>query len=247
MIFLCFSSKDRQSLAESIMFHLTNYAIPVWYDRHRMLLGDDRNQKNFTEGIGMCDYAVIILSPNSMVETCCAREEIDIIKERHKRNDMTVFPIFYNIKASDISSAFSWMKNLVYKELDVSIDSRSTCNHIVCKYLQDELNKYEIKTIGDITLSNHSCDSLRYLKVLMKTYMDVSKSNTDARLSLIYAGCLYMKTHYNIQLLPEFYYRGVERLFCETKLHLSIDLREQLIIEHLFLLLLNALIFGYIL
>ena len=49
MLFFCFSSKDRHSIVESILFHLTNYGLPVWYDRHKMLLGDERDNKNFDE------------------------------------------------------------------------------------------------------------------------------------------------------------------------------------------------------
>ena len=38
------------------------------------------------------------------------------------------------------------MKRLVYKELTVANDSRSACNHIICKVTLDELQKYKIKS-----------------------------------------------------------------------------------------------------
>ena len=79
MVFFCFSSKDRQAIVESILYHLDNYCIPVWYDRRTMLMSDQRNYKNFVEGVGSCRYAVIILSPNC-VASKCANEEIELIK-----------------------------------------------------------------------------------------------------------------------------------------------------------------------
>lgn len=42
-IFICLSSKDRQLIVESIMYHIANYGFAIWYDRHKMLLGDKRN------------------------------------------------------------------------------------------------------------------------------------------------------------------------------------------------------------
>ena len=78
MLFFCFSSKDRHSIVESILFHLTNYGLPVWYDRHKMLLGDERDNKNFDEGVKACNYSIIILSANTIASEC-ANEEIDLI------------------------------------------------------------------------------------------------------------------------------------------------------------------------
>ena len=46
MIFLCFSSKDRKKIAESIFYHIHNIGLPIWYDRNEILMGDDRDYKN---------------------------------------------------------------------------------------------------------------------------------------------------------------------------------------------------------
>lgn len=144
MLFFCFSSKDRHPIVESILFHLTNYGLPVWYDRHKMLLGDERDYKNFDEGVNSCNYAIIILSKNTIKSTC-ANEEIDLIYEKFKRRQMYVFPLFFNIKASDLPKKYTWMTKLVYKELTIGNDSRSACNHIICRILLDEIQKYKIK------------------------------------------------------------------------------------------------------
>ena len=84
MLFFCFSSKDRHSIVESILFHLTNYGLPVWYDRHKMLLGDERDNKNFDEGVKACNYSIIILSANTIASEC-ANEEIDLIYRSEER------------------------------------------------------------------------------------------------------------------------------------------------------------------
>ena len=245
MIFFCFSSKDRLQIVEAMLFHITNYELPVWYDRHKMLMGDDRDYKNFDEGINQCEYAIIIVSPNVIASTC-AREEIELIRKRYEADEMTVFPVFYNLKASELPAQLQWMTKLVYKELDASTDSRSACNHIICRVLLDELEKYRIKSINDFLTFCGTNSALGYPARLLKAYCKVSDDNRDAQITLLYAVCLYIRTQYNLNDVPAFYYAGIDRLFDETRLHLPVDLRETLIFERLTLLLTNAVLFGYI-
>ena len=245
MIFFCFSSKDRLQIVEAMLFHITNYELPVWYDRHKMLMGDDRDYKNFDEGINQCEYAIIIVSPNAIASTC-AREEIELIRKRYEADEMTVFPVFYNMKASELPAQLQWMTKLVYKELDASTDSRSACNHIICRVLLDELEKYRIKSINDFLTFCGTNSALGYPARLLKAYCKVSDDNRDAQITLLYAVCLYIRTQYNLNDVPAFYYAGIDRLFDETRLHLPVDLRETLIFERLTLLLTNAVLFGYI-
>lgn len=245
MLFFCFSSKDRHSIVESVLFHLTNYGLPVWYDRHKMLLGDERDYKNFDEGVKNCNYAIIILSQNT-INSKCANEEIDLIFEKYKRQQMYIFPIFFNIKVSDLPERYIWMTKLVYKELTIGTDSRSACNHIICRFLLDELQKYKIKTINEYMKTYEHNHTFSYITKLINSYCSVSDDNHNAQIALLYAGCLYIREHYNLMEIPHFYYKGTQRLFEETRLNLPIDLRETLIFERLFLLLFNAAIFGYI-
>ncbi len=245
MIFFCFSSKDRLQIVEAILFHITNYELPVWYDRHKMLMGDERDYKNFVEGVGQSEYAIIIVSTNA-IESSCAQEEMELIHDRYIAKEITVFPIFYNLKANNLPDNLQWMTNLVYKELDASTDAHSACNHIICKVLLDELEKYKIQTINGFLEIYKNNPSLNYIYKLLQSYCRVSDDNRNAQIALLYAVCLYLKEHYNLSNIPLFYYAGVDRLFDETRLHLPIDLRETLIFERLTLLLINTVLFGYI-
>ena len=195
--------------------------------------------------MGGCKYAIIIVSPNA-IESICAQEEIELIYRRYIKGDMTVFPIFYNIKANELPEKLRWMTQLVYKELDAGTDAYSACNHVICRVLLDELEKYKIKSINDfLGLYEHN-SALCYITKLLKAYCRVSDDNKDAQIALLYAVCQYIREYYNLDDIPAFYYAGVDRLFDETRLHLPIDLREMLIFERLMLLLINSVLFGYI-
>ncbi len=245
MVFFCFSSKDRQVIVESLLYHLDNYCIPVWYDRRTMLMSDQRNYKNFVEGVGSCRYAVVILSPNSIASKC-ANEEIELIKEKYEKGDMTVFPIFFNLSAEDIPEKYLWMTKLVYKELTPSIDSVAAAIHIVCKVLLDELDKYPIKTLNEYITTYEKIPLHTYPVIIIQSYLKTYKGNYNARISLLYSICKYIISLYDISNIPLYYYQGIDHLFSQTKLSLPIEKRELLIMERSFLLLINAVMFGVV-
>lgn len=242
-LFFCFSSKDRHSVVESILYHLDNYCIPVWYDRREMLMGDQRNHKNFVEGVGNCNYAIIVLSPNSIISKC-ANEEIDLIKEKYEKCQMVVFPIFYNINIEPLQEKYLWMTKLVYKELADGIDTISICNHIVCKILLDELSKYPIRSLSDYTVKYKQVQMHSFLVSIIKSYLEIYVGNYNARLSMLFAAYIYLTLHYETNGFPPYYYKGVQHLFNHTKLSLPTEKREMLIMERSILLMINSIMFG---
>lgn len=246
MVFFCFSSKDRQAIVESLLYHLDDYCIPVWYDRRTMLMSDQRNYKNFVEGVGSCRYAVIILSPNCIASKC-ANEEIELIKEKYEKGDMIVFPIFFNISAEDIPENYQWMRKLVYKELTPSIDSVAAAIHVVCKVLLDELDKYPIKTLNEYIATYEKIPLHTYPIIIIQSYLTTYKGNYNARISLLYSICKYIISLYDISNIPQYYYQGINHLFSQTKLSLPVENRELLIMERSFLLLINSVMFGVVL
>ena len=95
-VFICFAAEDRYIIAEPIVHHLKNYGIDIWYDRYTMVLGDNRVEKNLKEGAENCNYALIIISENT-IKSKCAMEEINIIKRRYRLDNVIVFPVLYEI------------------------------------------------------------------------------------------------------------------------------------------------------
>ncbi len=239
MLFFCFSSKDRQEIVEAVLYHITNYAIPAWYDRQKMLLGDERNNKNFIEGVQASNYGLIILSPNS-INSVCANEELDLMYEKYRGNSMVIFPVFYNINANEIPAKYAWLKKLVYKEITTSTDVRSACNHIICRILLDELNKFEIDTLDKLKRFSLIQEYDTTIYRIICSYLEIDDSNFNAKIALLYAACIYIESNYDMTNIPAYYIKGFQKLFNETKLSLTVNLREILIIERLFLLLANT-------
>ena len=244
-IFVCLSSKDRQTVVESIMYHIANFGFAMWYDRHKMLLGDKRNYKNFIEGIVQTEYAIVVMSKNSIESTCVA-EEMEYLKKQYDIGLITIFPVFYKILPTELPNSYQWLTDLVYKELDEKSGTLLTCNHIITKILNDELKKCKYQTLHELLnfLETHNQD--KFITNMLRAYLEISGENHNARISILYSICTYLSvTMKDIEMFPQYYWKGFERIFSYTKLNLETDLRETLILEIQTIILVNNLYFIF--
>lgn len=237
-IFICLSSKDRQSIVESIMYHLANFGFALWYDRHKMVLGDKRNYKNFIEGIVKSEYAIIVMSDNA-INSICVAEEMEYLKKQYKLGSITIFPILYQIEPQNLPPQYQWLTQLVYKELGHKSGTLQTCNHIITKILSDELNACKYQTFNQL-LSNIENNKDIFIINMLKAYLEISGDNHNARISILYSICIYLSTVIQPDdMFPQYYWKGFKRIFSYTKLNLETDLREILILETQTMLLIN--------
>lgn len=230
-LFICFSSKDRYSIVQPIVYHLKNYGVNVWYDRYEMVMGDDRFKKNIEEGAGKCEYALIVLSQNT-IDSICATEEINILKSRYYKGEVIVFPVLYELKPCDIPPKFGWIKNLIFKEVNRTTGTLEICNHIACKITRDILDNCRYKTIKEIVNSNLSLP--KPIKSLLEKYTKIDNANLNSRIALLYSTYIIIVESNNltITLLCEVPTKAFERLFTETLLNLTVDYRELWLLEN---------------
>lgn len=224
MFFLCFSGRDRLIAAQSILYHLQKYGLQVWYDNHEYLLGDKKIE-SFTQAIYKSRYAIVIISPD-FPNSPGAIEELDVIKCRYDAGKIYVFPVFFKLQAKDIPSEYQWLNDLIYNEIDESTGSLLTCNQIVCKYFSDLLAESEFKTIQDILKSEDRFP--KFCEKLAESYYDMVPANINSRLSLLYSLFLFFET---ICELPEYLVKAAHYLFLTTKLDLSYNFKEIILME----------------
>ena len=232
MIFLCFSSDDRYTIVESILYHLKNYGLTIWYDYHRLILGDNKVKENIENGIKKSKYVIWILSQSFF--TCeCGQMELEQIKQLHKCNELHIFPILYNLKASELPADYKWVKDLIYNELTESSGSLPTCNQIVCKILKDE-----IENNGYIKLSK--CNGFdEYSNCLVNTYFELDERNLNSKISTLYYLYKYISFKFESQENTTHFQKIMEYLYKVTKLNLSISFKELIIAEYVITIMLN--------
>lgn len=237
-VYIGFAAEDRYDIVEPIVYHLKNYGIELWYDRHMLVMSDNRVAKNLIEGAAGCDYAIIILSKHTAKSTC-ALEEISIVESRFNQGIVTVFPILYEILPSELPEKLCWIKSLIFKEVDRSSGTREICNHIACKITDDLLVNRNYCHIQDI-IFNPPEELPLDCKAILKSYLEVDHANLNSRVSLLYAAYLTI-THIqdNTDWTSPMVIRIFERLFSETRLSLAIDYREIWLLENAVCLLIN--------
>lgn len=231
-LFICFSAKDRYNIVQPLVYHLKNYGVNFWYDRYELVMGDNRVKKNYIEGAGMCEYALIVLSKNT-VNSICATEEIEILESRYKKNEVVIFPVLYEIRPCDIPPVFEWIKGLVFKETNRSSGTLEICNHIACKITDDILEKCRYKKIHDIVNDNiqHLPNLVHFL---LDRYNKIDNANLNSKIALLYATYLAINNTDNLKTtnlcdLPD---KVFERIFSETLLNLPIDYRDLWLLEN---------------
>ena len=233
-VFVCFAAKDRYSIAEPVVYHLKNYGIATWYDRHTLLMGDNRKEKNLDEGAAKCMYAVAIISKHT-ARSKCAMEELSIIKARHTKKEVTVFPVLYELLPNEVPSDLLWVKELIFKEVDRRSGTRETCNHIACKITKDLLDSCKWKNIQDIVANSPSKELPPTVYAILSSYQKIDCENLNSRVALLYSAYLTIISHST--MIPQDYRTYMvkkifERLFSETRLNLSIDYRELWLLEN---------------
>lgn len=226
-IFLCFSNKDRKTVVQSMMHHLKNYGMNVWYDYHETLLGDDLYESNFEKGILQTKYAIVILS-NNFLSSKMANKELDLIFDQKNSKNITIFPIFYNITPDFLPCSYKWIKELKYREVTKRTGTLSTCHQIVCKIFSDLINNIDFQSNED-NLGGYFADD-SYFKLIIKFYKSIDKNNLNARIATLFSIYFYIKNHYPEEI-PKFVDCIFERLMAYTKLSIKLDNRELQIME----------------
>lgn len=241
-VFICFAAEDRYRIVEPIVFHLKNYGISMWYDRYSLIMGDNRIEKNLIEGASLCKYAVIIISQFTF-QSHCAMEEISIIKKRHYKGDVTIFPVIYELSPDKIPTTLMWIKELIFKEANRHSGTYEICNHIACKITNDVLQKCKYQNIHSI-ITNLSNELPSATYRILKDYLGIDSANLNSKVSMLYAAHITIKVLMTSSSEPlDIMISSIlERLFCETKLNLSIDYREIWLLENSICILANQYI-----
>lgn len=220
MIFIGYSNQDRYDIVEPMVFHLKNYGINVWYDFHNMFLGDNRFIENFELGIGKSRYVIFIISHN-FFKSACAVEELKYAQALYEKGEITLFPILYLITASELPMEYSWIRKIIYNEVNEQSGTIFVSNQITEKILHDEVNTLPLRSFSEISsyLKNNSNE---YLKNILETYLFLDMPNYSAKTAILYAVYLYISIE-NTTKYDNYINKIINRIVSFTSLNISLD------------------------
>ena len=238
MLFIGYSSKDRYDIVEPMIFHLKNYGIDVWYDFHDMYLSDNRIETNFINGIGKSTYVIFIIS-NNLFTSQCAIEELKYAQDLYEKGDITLFPILYLLKASEVPEEYNWIKKIIYNEVTKNSGTLFVTNQIIEKILHDECSSLQYRSFSEIS------DFMEpYLKELLEVYLMLDTPNYSAKMALLYAAYLYISLQKNIQF-ETYIVKIIKRIITFSSLNITLDHLSYHIFELTILISLNKYLIRY--
>jgi len=227
MIFLCFSGKERLTIVRSILYHLKNYGLKVWFDNHEYILGDEK-VSNYTKAIIESKYAIVVYS-NNFDESPGALEELEVIYKRYQEGNIHIFPILYNILATEVSIKHIWLCDLIYNELTDKTGSLLTCNQIIDKYLTDLIittNCFSFSMLKNLLTETNN--DTTFLKEMLDAYHNTSQFNINCRVAILYSIFLFVKSR---QAMPTLLEATARYIFNTTKLDINYEFKEIHILE----------------
>lgn len=231
MVFLCFSSNERYSAAKSCLYHLKNYGIKTWYDYHQLILGDDKNKKNFEVAIKECNYFIIIYSKAFFQSRCAVEEETLIFKEAQKRN-ITIFPLLYNISFSELPLEYKTkIDKLIYNEISDKTGTIAPINQIISKILINNLGLDSLELTPEINENIISQINEPYLKKILIEYLNISYQNFNARIAILFCVFSYIKENNLINDVPYYLGKIISYLITFTHLDIQYNHKELIIAE----------------
>ena len=236
MIFLGYSSKDRYTVVESMIFHLKNNGFHVWYDFHDMFLGDDRYAINFEFGIKNSKYVIFIISEN-LFSSKCAVEELDFAHDLYEQNEIVLFPILFNFTAENLPSQYQWVRKIIHNEVTDKTGTLYVVNQILERILRDQVvdeGLYDFDIIGTKLSEKH-----KYLCELIRTLHDIDLDNYNARLGILYSMYIYLQIKRSEKEKRQYCNKLINRIFSMTKLNIQIDHLTYALFQTACLILLN--------
>lgn len=220
MIFIGYSSGDRYTVVESLVFHLKNYGFEVWYDFYDMFLGDNRYEENFKKGISGSHYVIFVISKN-FFSSNCAKEELDYAQLLYEKGKIILFPLLYRMSADELPQDYNWIKKIIYNEIGEHSGTLFVANQIIERMLHDEVLNRKYRSLSECVnyLRNSNKD---YMYSLLDAYLHIDTPNYSARIALLYSAYLYIKSKH---LLKESSYacKIVQRIYVFTGLNVALD------------------------
>jgi hypothetical protein len=102
-VFICHASEDKAAIARPLYERLVANGYKVWFDEAVLRLGDGLRAK-IDEGLGRCQYGVVILSP-SFFRKEWPRKELDgLVSRETATGEKAILPVWHNVDRSAVAS-----------------------------------------------------------------------------------------------------------------------------------------------
>lgn len=101
-VFISHASEDKREVARPLYEGLTQNGLRVWFDEAELRLGD-RLRKKIDEGLTICRYGVVILSPNFFKKEWPQLELDGLFARETTTGEKAILPIWHNLDTDAVA------------------------------------------------------------------------------------------------------------------------------------------------
>lgn len=193
MFFICFDGDHRNTIVKNIIYHFDNFKIKYWYDNYNLLLGDNKKQEIFNNGINKSKYAIIIYTKEFFTHPSSVAEESYLLN-LYLENKIRLLPILYNIDLNSLPiKTRDVIENIIYNVIDDSSNLYLTLNQIFIIILKEKLGinlntRFDLK---NVSLIEKDC--------FIRSQMDLFKSmdEFEKNMKIVILKCIYDYMYYS--------------------------------------------------
>lgn len=136
-VFISHASEDKDTFVRPLAEKLREAGIHVWYDDYEIKIGDSLRAK-IDEGLAKSRFGILVVSLSflkKMSRNSWVSHEVDGLAENRNSDNRLLFPIWHNVKKSDIMKVSPSLSNISAADTSVNeleeiaemIISRSNC------------------------------------------------------------------------------------------------------------------------
>lgn len=151
-VFISHASEDKEDIARPLAKELRKLGIDVWFDEYSLQPGDSL-RRSIEDGVGHCDYGIVILSKNFFNKEWTQRELDSLTAKEIHLKKKVIIPVWHGVDFEDVAKySYNLVDKLSVKSSNNIVDIAKRILGVVTQHLvADSSDIVDVETPNDIS------------------------------------------------------------------------------------------------
>jgi hypothetical protein len=156
-LFISYASEDKEALVRPLADWFSHQGVKVWYDDYVLMPGDSIREK-INEGLRVCPYGLVVLSPRFYAKSWPQRELNSLFSLMTNATDRRLIPVVLDMSFKDLGSRDPLLADI--KGLSAEVGVEAVGRAVIQTMIRDEA---DLRHLG-VTRYKHSYYSHNYYR-----------------------------------------------------------------------------------
>lgn len=120
-VFISHDNADKEELAKHLAIRLMRH-FNVWFSEFSLVVGDNL-RKSIEKGLRECEYGIILLTPNYLLNHRWTEAELDVLISQHLEEGKKILPVWYEVNAEQVGEFSPFLKRLYGAQWDDGVEN----------------------------------------------------------------------------------------------------------------------------